>query len=60
MDALLSTLSQLGLQIAIIWDFPALFKSGCRCQLNLVMYTLLLLSIVSISFPSNDCILKLS
>ena len=57
-DAPPMTLSQLELQIAFAWNFPMLSKFGCRFQPNLVMYTLLPLSIVSIYF--NDCILKLS
>ena len=58
-EALPRTLSQLELQIAVTWDFPALFKSGYRsAQFGDVNTVTSLYCFYFFSF--NNCILKLS
>ena len=49
-NALPGILLQLGPQTVVTWVFPGLLKSKCKCQPKVVMYQLLSLYFVSISF----------
>ena len=55
-EVLPGTLSQLGLQMSVTWNLPALFKSGCWSKPSLVMYPLLFLFLFSL----NVSILKVN